>query len=92
MFFFFCGQTDWPKTIYSAKIKSTHFIIPNIVFYYRFNTHLANLRCTHNRWFMCRPHFTRSKQCDPQKKKKKISFARALCAAHIHIRCQYRTS
>ena len=38
---------------YSVKIKSTHFIIPNLFFYYRVNTNLANVRCTHNRWFMC---------------------------------------
>ena len=56
------------EDIYSAKIKSTHFYNSQHLFHYRVNTNLANVRCTHNRWFMCWPNFTRSKPCVPAKK------------------------
>ena len=42
-------------------------MIPNIFFYYRVNTNLANVRCTQNRWFTCKPNFTCSKLCVPAK-------------------------
>ena len=49
------------------------------------------IRCTRNRWLMSDQILPPVNYVFPQKTQSSC-FARALCAAHIHIRCQYRTS
>ena len=51
------------------------------------NTNLANVRCTHNRWFGVDQILPAVIYAFPQKKTQVILHVR-----FVHIRCQYRTS